>query len=226
MNVLILGATGMLGQGALRESLADSQVKRVVTLGRSPTGQQHPKLRELVCPDLLDLSRVTSELSGLDACFFCLGVSSAGMSEAEYTRVTYDIAMSVGNTLVTLNPNMTFVFVSGLGADATERGRVMWARVKGRAENALRRLPFKAVYVIRPAFILPLHGIKSRTAAYRFFYSVTRPFYPLFKMLMPRYVTTTERLGQAMLALARSGYSKPILETADVTAVLERQASR
>ena len=148
------------------------------------------------------------------------------MSEAEYTRVTYDIAMSVGNTLVTLNPNMTFVFVSGLGADATERGRVMWARVKGRAENALRRLPFKAVYVIRPAFILPLHGIKSRTAAYRFFYSVTRPFYPLFKMLMPRYVTTTERLGQAMLALARSGYSKPILETADVTAVLERQASR
>ena len=226
MNVLILGATGMLGQGALRESLADSRVECVVTLGRSPTGQKHSKLRELVCPDLLDLSRVASKLSGLDACFFCLGVSSAGMSEAEYTRITYDIAMSVGNTLVTRNPNMTFVFVSGLGADATERGRVMWARVKGRAENALRRLPFKAVYVIRPAFILPLHGIKSRTAAYRLFYSATRPFYPLFKLLMPRHVTTTERLGQAMLALARSGYSKPILETADVTAIVERQARR
>ena len=159
MNVVIFGATGMIGQGVLRESLLDPEVQRVVTVGRSPTGQQHAKLEEIVHADLFDLSAIEPKLANLDACFFCLGVSSAGMSEAEYTRVTYDLAMSAATTLARLNPQMTFVFISGVGTDSTEQGRTMWARVKGRTENAILRLPFRRAYTFRPGYIQPMHGI-------------------------------------------------------------------
>jgi uncharacterized protein YbjT (DUF2867 family) len=209
----------MVGQGALRECLLDRGVTRVVTLGRTPTGQTHPKLREIVHGDLLDLSAVEDQLAGLDACFYSLGASAAGLSEAEYARINYEMTLAVATTLVRLNPTMTFVYVSGAGTDRSERGRVMWARVKGRTENALLRLPFKAAYMLRPGLIVPMHGVRSKTGLYRAFYTVMTPLLPALKALFPRAIITTEQLGRAMLRLARSGYSKHVLETADLAAL-------
>jgi uncharacterized protein YbjT (DUF2867 family) len=212
----------MVGQGVLRECLLDDGVKRVVTLGRSATEQRHPKLRQLVPADLLDLTPIESELTGLDACFYSLGVSAAGLSEQEYARVNHDITLSVAETLVRLEPGMTFVYVSGAGTDSSEHGRVMWARVKGRTENALLRLPFESAYMLRPALIIPMHGIKSRTVLYRVGYMLMTPVYPLLSRLFPEYVTTTERLGRAMLRLARTGYSARVLESPEIDMLGER----
>jgi uncharacterized protein YbjT (DUF2867 family) len=219
MNVLLFGATGMVGQGVLRESLLDPDVRSVVTIGRSKTGQQHEKLREIVHENLFDLSAIENELSGFEACFFCLGVSSAGMTEEAYQRVTYDITMAAAETLARLNPGMTFVFVSGAGTDSTERGRTMWARVKGKTENALLRLPFKAAYMFRPAVIQPLHGIKSKTKSYRALYAVMKPILPVLEALFPGYVTTTEQVGRAMLKVAKQSAPKRILENRDINAL-------
>jgi uncharacterized protein YbjT (DUF2867 family) len=216
MNVVLFGATGMVGQGVLRECLLDPGVSRVLAVGRASTAQRHEKLRELVVRDFSDFSAVERELAGYDACFFCLGVTSAGMSEADYRRVTYDIAFAVARTLAKLNPAMTFVFVSGAGADSTARGRVMWARVKGETENALLALPFKGVYVFRPAAIQPLHGIRSKTTWINVAYAVLGPLYPVWKRLVPKYVTTTEQVGRAMIAVAARGASKRILENDDI----------
>lgn len=206
----------MVGQGVLRECLLDPEVRSVLSVGRSATGRQHAKLRELVHKDLSDLSSIEPELSGLDACFFCLGVSSAGMTEEDYRRVTYDITLAAARTLARLNPGMTFVYVSGTGTDSTEHGRIMWARVKGETENALLRLPFKAAYMFRPGFIQPLHGIRSKTKLYRGFYAVSGPLFPVLRKLFPKVVTTTEQLGRAMLKVAKQGASKPVLETPDI----------
>jgi uncharacterized protein YbjT (DUF2867 family) len=219
VKAIVFGATGMVGQGVLRECLLDEGVEQVLTVGRSATGQQHPKLKELVVPDLTDYSGVESELSGYDACYFCLGVASAGMAEDAYARITYDMPVAAARTLSALNPGMTFVHVSGTGADSTERSRLMWARVKGRAENALLAMPFKAVYVFRPAFIQPLHGIRSRTPLYRFFYAIGGPLFPLLKRLFPGKVTTTEQMGRAMIAVARQGAGRRVLEQPDINAV-------
>jgi|SRR5579872_974529 len=219
MDVIIFGATGMVGQGVLRECLLDTDVRRVLAIGRSVTGQRHEKLRELVHKDLSDFSGVERELSGFDACFFCLGVSSAGMTEDRYHRVTYDITMAAAQTLVKLSPNMTFIYVSGARADSTESGRVMWARVKGKTENALLRLPFKAAYLFRPAGIQPMHGITSRTRAYRIVYALATPLLPLLRARFPKYVTTTEQLGLAMLNVAKNGYAKPVLESSDINSI-------
>jgi uncharacterized protein YbjT (DUF2867 family) len=218
MKIVVFGATGMVGQGVLRECLLDPGVDAVVAIGRRATGQTHPKLRELVREDLTDFGPVQHELAGFDACFFCLGVSSAGMREADYRRVTYDIALAAGRALLAANPGIVFVFVSGASTDA--KGRAMWARVKGETENALLALPFRAVFVFRPAFIEPLHGITSRTALYRALYLVLRPLVPLVKALFPRYVTTTETMGKAMLHVARYGAPRRILETADINALV------
>jgi uncharacterized protein YbjT (DUF2867 family) len=219
MDVLIYGATGMVGQGVLRESLAAADVTRVVTLGRSGTGIVHPKLTEIVHPDLHDLRTIEPQLRGLDACFFCLGVTSSGMSETNYSRITYELTVAAGETLARLNPKMTFVFVSGAGTDSTEAGRVMWARVKGRAENALLRMPFRAVYCFRPGFIQPLDGITSRTKAYRFFYAILGPLLTPMRKVFPRSILTTRSIGQAMLNAVRRGAPKPILESADIAAL-------
>jgi uncharacterized protein YbjT (DUF2867 family) len=219
MNVLILGASGMVGQGVLRECLLDEGVKRVVTLGRTPTGQTHPKLREIVQRDLTNLAPIEDQLRGIDACFYCLGASATGLNEAEYTRINYEITLVVAETLARLDPDLTFVYVSGTGTDSTERGRVMWARVKGRTENALLRLPFKAAYMLRPGVIIPMHGVKSKTRIYRVFYTVLGPILPLFKSLFPRAVIDTEHLGRVMIRLAGSGYSKNVLEMADLASM-------
>src|SRR5208283_5315358 len=189
MRVVLFGASGMVGQGVLRECLLDPEVTNVFSIVRSGTGQQHAKLREIVHQNFLDYSSIESELSGLDACFFCLGVSSAGMSEENYRRVTYDFTLAAARTLAKLNPNLTFIYVSGMGTDSSEHGRVMWARVKGQTENALLRLPFKAAYMLRPAYIQPMHGIRSKTRLYRALYAVMAPLYPVWKALFPKYVT-------------------------------------
>jgi len=209
----------MVGQGVLRECLLDRDVQDVLSIGRTATGYHHQKLRELVHNDLLDFTSIQSELSGFDACFFCLGVSSAGMTEASYARVTYDITLAVAETLVRLNPGLTFIYVSGAGTDTSERGRNMWARVKGRTENALLRLPFGAAYMLRPGVIQPLHGIKSKTKLYRIFYAITGLILPILRAAFPMYVTTTEQVGCAMLELARHGGLKPVLESRDINAI-------
>lgn len=219
MNVLIFGATGMVGQGVLRECLLDPRVQQVTVVGRSSTGQEHEKLREIVNPNLFDLSGLAPDLAAIDACFFCLGVSAAGMREEAYAHLTYDLTLSVAEMLVRANPAMTFIYVSGTGTDSTERGRAMWARVKGRTENAIMRLPFKASYMFRPGVILPMHGIKSRTTLYRVIYSATRPIWPLLRLLGPKWVTTTERVGKAMITVAERGAPTRLLENADINAV-------
>ena len=219
MNVILFGATGMVGQGVLRECLLDRDIQQVLTVGRSATGQQHPKLRELTVPDLMDLTAVEPQLTGYDTCSFCTGASSAGMTEEEYTHVTYDLTLSVAQTLARLNLNMTFLYISGAGTDSTEKGRSMWARVKGRTENALLRLPFKSAYMFRPGFIQPLHGIRSKTRLYQFLYDILAPIQPLLKGRLPKYITTTEQLGRAMITVAKNGYPKPILESLDINAV-------
>lgn len=219
MKVIVFGATGMVGQGVLRESLLASDVEQVLTVGRSATGQQHPKLRELVHKDTANFSAVERDLTGFDACFFCLGISSAGMKEDAYTRVTYDIAVAAATVLARANPKMTFVYVSGEGTDSTEQGRSMWARVKGKTENALLKLPFKAAYMFRPAMIQPTHGTVSKTTLYRLFYAVSTPVFPLLKAAFPKYVTTNDRVGQAMLEVARKGFSKPIVTNADINVI-------
>jgi uncharacterized protein YbjT (DUF2867 family) len=216
VKVLLFGATGMVGQGVLRECLIDPSLERVVTVGRRPTGDKHPKLGELVYPDLSTLAPLEPQLGGFDACLFCLGVSALGMSEAEYTRVTYELTMGVAKTLLRTSPGLTFIYVSGAGTDSSGRGRAMWARVKGRTENALLSLPFKAAYMFRPGAIVPLHGIRSSTGWYNAAYFILKPFVPMLERVAPTMITTTERVGRAMLAVARNGYPSHILEMADI----------
>ncbi|WP_144144018.1 epimerase [Paraburkholderia sp. BCC1884] len=223
MKVLIFGATGMVGQGVLRECLRAPDVEAVQTIGRMRTGQLDPRLTEVIQPDLMDYRAQESSLVGFDACFFCLGVSSAGMSEADYTRLTYDLTLAAAQTLSRLNPGMTFVYVSGAGTDSTVQGRGMWARVKGKTENALRKLPFKAVYLFRPGVIEPLHGARSKTRSYRLFYALAKPFLSTLRALLPNQILSTEDIGRAMLAVARHGADKAVLETADLRA-LSREA--
>lgn len=219
MKIILFGASGMVGQGVLRECLLDPDVDSVLSIGRSATGQSHPKLREIVRKDLLDFSAIETDLSGFEACFFCLGVSSAGMTEQEYRRVTYDITLAAAQTLVRLSPPTTFVYVSGAGTDSGGRGRIMWARVKGQTENALLTLPFKRVVIFRPGGIVPLHGITSKTRIYRVMYTLTRPIWPVLYSAFPQLVTTTEQIGRAMLHVARWGAPKPILDTRDINAL-------
>src|SRR5712671_5395309 len=193
----------MIGQGVLRECLLDPGVRRVVTVVRRPTGRNHSKLTELVRPDLSILAPLDQQLTGFDSCLFCLGVSVLGMTEEQYTRVTYDLTMSVAKTVLRTSPNLTFIYVAGAGTDGSERGRAMWARVKGRTENALLSMPFKAAYMFRPGAVIPLHGIRSSTRWYNVAYAAIRPIYPLLRRIAPAMITTTEQLGHAMIAVAR-----------------------
>jgi uncharacterized protein YbjT (DUF2867 family) len=216
MRVVLFGATGMVGQGVLRECLLDPEIESVLAVGRSPTGQRHAKLHEIVHNDFLDFSRIESQLAGYDACFFCLGVSSIGMSEEQYRRLTYDITLAAARTLAKLNPQMVFIYVTGRGTDSSERGKLMWARVKGKTENDLLKLPFKAAYMFRPAGIQPLHGIRSKTGWVQAIYVGTAPLLSLLNRLAPTYMTTTEQVGRAMIKVANNGYLRPVLESEDI----------
>lgn len=221
MEVLLLGASGMVGQGVLRECLRDPLVTRVVSLGRSPAGVTHPKLREILRADLHDLTGLEADLSGLDACFFCLGVSSVGMKEDAYRRVTYDLTLAIARSLSAWNPRMTFVYVSGAGTDSSERGRSMWARVKGKTENNLLKLPFRAVYLFRPGLIRPLDGIRSKTRGYQVPLALLRPLMPALSAVFPHSVTDTRRVGRAMIRVASHGAPRPILEARDINEAAE-----
>lgn len=216
MKVIIFGASGMVGQGALRECLLDPDVEAVLSVGRSASGQRHPKLKELVQEDVGDLKMIEQELTGYGACLFCLGVSAVGLSEQDYRRITYDLTLKVAQTLERLNPKMTFVYVSGGGSDSTERGLSMWARVKGATENALLAMPFERAYMLRPGFIRPLHGVVSKTRWYRVLYALVGPVYPMLKRLFPDQVTTTEELARAMLLLVKKGFKERVLENRDI----------
>ena len=215
MRVLVFGASGMVGGGVLRECLRDERVGDVMVIGRTPTGEQHPKLREHLLPDITALGPLESELAGVDACFFGVGTSSVWKDAAEYRALTYDLTVAVAATLARVNPRMTFVYVSGAGTDAG--GRMAWARTKGETENAVLALPFRGA-IFRPGYIRPMHGVRSRTAALRVLYTVLSPAFPLLDRLLPRLTTTTERIGRAFLSLAAGGPARRIYETAGINA--------
>jgi uncharacterized protein YbjT (DUF2867 family) len=219
MKVILFGATGMVGQGVLRECLRDADVESVLAVGRSPTGVRNAKLRDILHDNFLDYSAIEPQLAGYDACFFCLGVSSVGMSEERYRHLTYDITLAAATTLSRLNPAMVFIYVTGRGTDSTEQGRLMWARVKGKTENDLLKLPLKAAYMFRPAGIQPLHGIRSKTAWVQAIYVVAAPLLTLLNRVAPKYMTTTEQVGRAMIKIARDGYPKQVLESEDINCV-------
>ncbi|HEX5400709.1 MAG TPA: epimerase [Pseudonocardiaceae bacterium] len=212
MKVLLFGATGMVGQGVLLECLRDERVEQVLAVGRTPVGRQHAKLREVVRPDLSDLS--PDDLAGYDACFFCVGVSAAGMREADYRRITYDLTLAVVRQL----SDLTFVYVSGQGTDSSEHGRMMWARVKGATENALLALPLRS-FMFRPGFIQPMHGVRSKTRLYAAIYRASGPLFPMLRRLFPRHFTTTEVMGRAMIEVAAHGTPKRVLETPDINKI-------
>ncbi len=216
MRVVIFGATGMLGAGALLECLDDSRVESVLAVVRRPTGVAHPKLTEVVRADFFAYDDLRSRFAACDACFFCLGVSSAGLSEAEYHRLTYDLTLAAARAMAAANPAMTFCYVSGQGTDGTERGRSMWARVKGKTENALLALPFKAAFMLRPGLIQPVRGVRSRTPLYQAFYTALGFLLPVLRRIAPDQITTTVGVGRALIRLAAEGYPSRILTTADI----------
>ena len=221
VKVLLFGATGMVGAGVLRECLLDDRVNEVIAVQRSSSGATHRKLRELIRSDFFDYHDARDTFRGADACFFCLGVTAVGKTEEEYRRLTFDITLAAARTLAELNPGMAFCYVSGQGTDSTERGRSMWARVKGQTENALLRLPLRA-YMFRPGYIQPLGGIQSKTRVYRVFYRIMTPLYPVLRRLTPNLVTTNEAVGRAMIELASRGYPSRILEVRDINKAAEQ----
>jgi uncharacterized protein YbjT (DUF2867 family) len=217
MKVVIFGATGMVGKGVLLECLDDARVERVLIVSRHPVDVRHPKICEIAHQDFFDFSSIQSRFADADACFFCLGVSSVGMSESDYHHLTYDLTLAAATVLATATAGrLTFCYVSGEGTDSTERGRTAWARIKGKTENALLRLPFKAAYMFRPGYIQPLRGIRSKTRWYQALYDVMGPLYPLLRRLFPRYVTTTVNIGRGMIQVAATGFSKQTLLSADI----------
>jgi hypothetical protein len=219
VKIVLFGATGMVGSGVLLECLDSPRVSSIVAINRSLTRRSHPKLREIVHGDFLEFKTISGELAGTDACFFCLGVSSAGMHEADYTRLTHDVTLAAAKALLSVSPRLTFIYVSGEGTDSSERGRSMWARVKGKTENDLLAIPFKGAYMFRPGYIQPMRGVRSKTRLYQAVYDVGGWLYPLLRALVPRFVTTTVNIGRAMIEIALNGYPKPILRSADINAV-------
>lgn len=222
MNVLLFGATGMIGHGTLMAALSDKRVSKVLTVGRRATGRTHPKLTELVHADFLDYSAIEDQLSGYDTCLFCLGISSAGMSEEAYRRITYDMTLAAAQTLVKLNPQMTFVYVSGAGTNIDSR--TMWARVKGETEAALVDLPFKAAYNARPGFIQSVGEARSRTTLYRAIYAIVSPLYPLLKRLAPTAMIDSDELGRALVEAGLAGAPQSTLEVVDLQQLAAKAA--
>jgi uncharacterized protein YbjT (DUF2867 family) len=226
MNVVLFGATGMIGRGVLLECLEDPTVTKVVAVVRRPTGETHAKLEEVVHADFANYDAIESKLANLDACFFCLGVSSAGMSEADYTRVTYDYAIAAATTLKKVSPNLTFCFVSGASTDSSEKGSSMWARVKGKTENAILAMFPGRAFCFRPGYIHPMKGVVSGTKLYRVFYVVFVPLYPVLRTLFPKLVTTTVAIGRAMIHAVRTPPPVKVLEVLEVPDINALAATR
>ena len=213
MRVIIFGATGMVGQAVLRECLLDERVEAVLLVGRSRVETTQRKVTQIVHDDFLDFSSIALELTGYDACFFCLGVSATGMTEPAYRRVTYFITMAAAHELADQNAKMRFLYISGASTDSTERGRLMWARVKGETENAVLSLPFHG-YALRPGYIQPVGGVRSKNRLYRNIYRVTGGLYPLLARLAPRHVIASDQLARAMITVAADGAPARILDNA------------
>ena len=217
MNAVIFGATGMVGKGVLLECLDDARVEHVLLISRHPIDVSHPKIREIVHADFTAFENLTPAFADIDACFYCLGVTVVGLSEGQYHHLTYDLTLAAATALASASAGrLTFCYVSGEGTDSTEHGGTMWARVKGKTENALLRLPFKAAFMFRPGYIQPLRGIRSKTRWYQALYDVIGPFYPIVRRLFPKYVTTTTNIGRAMIHVAVSGWSRQILSSGDI----------
>lgn len=218
IRAIITGATGMVGEGVLHEALLHPGVASVLVVGRRPCGVSHEKLTEIIVKDFFDLSTVEPQLRGYNACFFCLGVSSIGMKEEEYHHITHDLTMNFAQTLLKLKSDMTFCYVSGTGTDSTEHGRTMWARVKGKTENDLIALPFKAAYMFRPGFIRPIKGLKHTLS----FSKILDPLYPLLKVVFPNSVVTLHDVGRAMINVAAAGYTVKVLECRNITGCAQK----
>lgn len=224
MRVILFGATGMVGKGVLLEALDDPAVEKVLSISRSPLDVTHAKLEEVLHKDFLDFAPLSGKLAGFDACFFCLGVSSVGMNEADYARVTHDVTLAAAKAVLAASPQAVFTYVSGAGTDSTEKGRTMWARVKGRTENELLAMPFRGAFMFRPGFIRPLRGIKSKTGWYQAFYVALKPFGALLDRSAS--ATTTTRIGLAMLECAEKGALKRVLDPVDINALAAARLAR
>lgn len=222
MKVIITGATGMVGKGVLLECLEDEQVESVLSIGRSPLTETHSKLQHIQHNDFFNFEALENEIKGYDACFLCMGVSSAGMSETEYTKITFDSTVSLAKQLLVANSNMICVYVSGAGTDSSEKRRSMWARVKGRTENTLVKLGFSKAYMFRPGAIIPLKGIESRTKLYQFIYDYFMWLVKFVKFISPKSVVSTEQIGQAMIEIVKSEYKKQIVDPADIIELADR----
>lgn len=218
IRAIVTGATGMVGEGVLIECLQHPDVEAVLVINRKPCGITHPKLKEILHSDFLDITPIAAQLTGYNACFFCLGVSSIGMAEADYTRVTHDLTLHVAGVLAQQNPGMTFIYVSGAGTDSTEKGRSMWARVKGRTENDLMKLPFKAAYMFRPGMMKATPGQKNLLKAYKYFAWL----YPILRVVMPSAACTLKEVGIAMINAARFGAGKKIIEVKDMVELAKK----
>jgi uncharacterized protein YbjT (DUF2867 family) len=218
IRAIITGTTGMVGEGVLHECLQHPDVEKVLIINRRPGGFSHPKLTEIIHKDFYDLSAIASKLSGYNACYFCLGASSIGMKEPEYHRVTYDLTMGVANTLVKLNPEMIFCYVSGASTDSSEKGSAMWARVKGKTENHLLKLPFKKAYMFRPGFMQPTKGLKNTLKLYNYVSWLV----PVLRKVFPNYVSTLKEVGLAMIHAVTKGYDKTVLEVKDIVALARK----
>lgn len=216
MKVIITGATGMVGKGVLLECLDHSAIDEVLTIGRSPLDIDHPKLKQLIHTDFSNFSAIRNHLSGYDACYLCMGVSAAGLSEERYHEMTYGYTLALAEVLIGLNENMTCIYVSGVGTDSTEKGKIMWARVKGKTENALLNLGFKQTFMFRPGTIIPLRGIKSKTRLYQFFYDYFLWLIKIMKGLFPQSIVNTTQIGLAMINITLHGYQKRILAPSDI----------
>ena len=216
MKVILFGATGMIGQGTLLDALDDPRVEHVLGVVRRGTAKQHAKYSELIHADFTDFTAVEAQLTGYEACLYCLGISAAGLDEPAYRKITYDYTLAAARTLLKVNPKITFCFISGQGTDATGKSRQMWARVKGEAENAVAKLGFARAYMFRPGFIKPVRGVVSATRSYRILYAIIGPIYPLLRAAFPRSLMTSAQLGQALLNAASDGAPKTVLEAADI----------
>lgn len=212
LKVIITGATGMVGEGVLQECIANPKVEKIVLINRKPCGYTHPKVEELLHGNFHDITPIAAQFSGFDACYFCLGVSSVGMNEPDYTKVTYDLTLDFAKTLAESNPQLTFCYVSGIGTDSTEKGRQMWARVKGKTENDLLKLPFKAVYNFRPAALKPTKGARNIKGIYK----VINVLFPFFRLFSNTYFLKLEELAKAMISVSEKGYEKPTIEVRDI----------
>jgi uncharacterized protein YbjT (DUF2867 family) len=219
INVIITGSTGMVGEGVLHECLLHPTVEKVLVVNRKPCGVEHPKLTEILLPDFFDLSSIENQLSGYDACFFYLGISSVGISKEAYYQITYELTLNFARTLVKQNSEMTFCYVSGAGTDSSEKGGMSWARVKGKTENDLMKLPFKQALAFRPGFMMPTPGLKNTKGYYSFF----KLLYPVFRLFIPAYVSTLKEMGLAMINSAIYGFGKPVLEVKDIVTLSKKK---